>query len=487
MLLPVLISSGFIGVAFADSQSPSIVNGINTSAISETTVRLTWNRPWDDQGIAGYNIYRDGKYYWTTTETRYIDEGAQPGTQHDYQITAFDWSQNYSELSAIASVQTFGTAAPPAPQFDQSENSNAGADRPAKPYNLSSTILNGNSFRLSWTIPDSPRRITGYNIYREGGYVTTVQSNEFTEGWIEWGKDFSYTVVAVDDQVRFSDPSDPITVNTAGGDSVAQVANDPAPAARNSPQPAPVTNSSVPSGYRLVFSEEFQGNSLDPSKWNSRYRWGPHWIINSEEQFYVDRINDPDFGHNPFSFDGEHLHISAIRTPDWLLSKASWQPYLSGALTTYNKFKMRYGYVEMRAKLPRGRGLWPAFWLLHQHDNDRRPEIDVVELIGDTPNRIFNTYHWVENWTAKRTPSYEVWGPDFSQDFHTYAMQWEPGKITWYLDGEQQHQFVDGNVSWEEMYLLVNLAVGGWWPGSPDSSTPLPATMSVDYIRAYQR
>ena len=487
-LIILLIGSGFISSALADSQSPSIVNGINTSAISETSVRITWNKPWDNQGIAGYNVYRDGNYYTTTTETRYIDEGAQAGTSHDYQITAFDWSQNFSELSAIASVQTLGSVAPPAPQFDQSNNNNAGADRPAKPFNLSSTILNGNSFRLSWNTPDSPRRITGYNIHRDGAYVTTVASNEFTEGWIEWGKDFSYTVVAIDEQVKFSDPSDPVVVNTATGNSSArQLTNDPAPAANNNPQPAAAANSAVPDGYRLVFSEEFRGNSLDPSKWNSRYRWGPHWIINSEEQFYVDRINDPDFGHNPFSFDGEHLYISAIRTPDWLKPKASWQPYLSGALTTYNKFKMRYGYVEMRAKLPRGKGLWPAFWLLHQHDNDRRPEIDVVELIGDTPNRVFNTYHWVENWAAKRTPSYEVWGPDFSQDFHTYAMKWEPGKITWYLDGEQKHEFVDGNVSWEEMYLLVNLAVGGWWPGSPDYTTPLPATMAVDYIRAYQR
>ena len=484
----ILTAHGFGSSAVADTQAPSIVNGINTSAISETSVRLTWNRPWDDQGIAGYNIYRDGSYYWTTTETRYIDEGAQPGTLHEYQITAFDWSQNYSQLSAVAGAQTFGTVAPPAPQFDQSGNNNAGADRPATPGNLASTIINGNSFRLSWNIPESPRRLTGYNIFRDGAYVTTVPTNEFTEGWIEWGRDFSYTVVAIDEQVKFSNPSDPLIVNTAAGNSSAQqqVLNDPAPIANN-PQPAPAARSALPDGYRLVFSEEFQGNSLDSSKWNSRYRWGPHWIINSEEQFYVDRINDPDFGHNPFSFDGEHMYISAIRTPDWLRSKASNQPYLSGALTTYNKFKMRYGYVEMRAKLPRGKGLWPAFWLLHQHDHDRRPEIDVVELLGDTPNLIYNTYHWVENWEARRTPSYEVWGPDFSQDFHTYAMQWEPGRITWYLDGEQQHQFVDGNVSWEEMYLLVNLAVGGWWPGSPDSSTPLPATMVVDYIRAYQR
>ena len=89
------------------------------------------------------------------------------------------------------------------------------------------------------------------------------------------------------------------------------------------------------------------------------------------------------FGHSPFEFDGNHMTITATKTPEHLRASANWQPYLSGALTTYNKFKMKYGYVEMRAQLPKGKGLWSAFWLLHQNDNDRRPEIDVVEYIGN--------------------------------------------------------------------------------------------------------
>jgi len=236
-----------------------------------------------------------------------------------------------------------------------------------------------------------------------------------------------------------------------------------------------------------VFSEEFTGYSLDTSKWNSSYRWSPDLVINGERQYYVDRINNPDFGHSPFEFDGDHLTISAIRTPDHLLAKSNWQPYLSGALTTYNKFKMRYGYVEMRAKLPKGRGLWSAFWLLHQNENDRRPEIDVVEYIGQQPNTVFNTYHYYEGWNLRSTPSFEANDTDYSQDFHTYGMRWEPGRITWYVDGQVKNTFSDGNVAWEDMYLLVNLAVGGWWPGDPDWSTPFPASYKIDYIRAYQQ
>lgn len=486
--LAVVLGMVFPTVAIADTQRPSIVNGITTTAISETRVRVTWNIPWDDNGIGGYNVYRNGQYYRTVRETSLIDENINPATRYDYQISAFDWSENYSELSAIASVTTSGNtgSAPPAPQFDPNNN-NSGPDLLSAPGNVRSEVLHGNSIRLIWDQPSGSGVIAKYNIFRDAAYLTTVHTNQYTEAWIEWGRDYNYTVVAIDQSERFSDPSIAHTANTANGSRSVSNDNANSSSVQNDGQStAAQASSSVPNGYRLIFSDEFQGSSLDASKWNSSYRWGPHWIINSEQQFYVDHLNDPSFGHNPFSFDGEHLNITAQRTPGHLLGKASQQPFLSGALTTYNKFRMRYGYIEIRARLPRGRGLWPAFWLLHQHDNDRRPEIDVVEMLGHQPNLVYNTFHWVESGSARRSPSLEVWGPDYSQDFHTYAVKWEPGVLTWYVDGVQQNVFNNGNVSWEEMYLLVNLAVGGWWPGNPDGSTVFPATMSIDYIRAYQ-
>lgn len=487
-------------LAFADNQPPSIVNGILTSAISETSIRVTWNKPWDDKGIAGYNIYRDGYYYDTSFNTNYIDKGAKAGTLHDYQISAFDFSANYSPLSAIASARAHGIA-PPAPQFDPSNTGTAGANRPDKPYGLTASVNNGNSIKLTWLTPDSPNPVTGYNIHRDGTYITWVGGNEYNEDWIEWGRDYSYTVVAISDPEKFSDPSDPLIANTSAQDTpaTAQTAtvSVPEPQATTEPatqfttqattQPQTSAQSAVPDGYRLVFADEFRNNDLDGGKWNTSYRWGSTWIINGEKQFYVDQLTNPWFGYKPFSFDGEFMYITATPTPGYLWQNAIDQPYLSGTLTTYNKFNMKYGYVEMRAKLPKGRGLWSAFWLLHQHDDRQRPEIDVVEYIGHQPDLLYQTYHWVDGWNARRTPSYEAYGPDYSQDFHTYAVKWEPGVITWYVDGIARNQVVDSNVSSEEMYLLVNLAVGGWWPGDPDGSTQFPATMAVDYIRAYQR
>lgn len=474
--------------AYADNQPPSVINGVTVTAIGDTTVRVTWHKPWDDVGVYGYNVYRNGSYYATTFDTNFVDRDVAANSEYRYGVVGFDRAKNFSTISSEVTVATGGSneAAPPPPA--PAPANNAAVNRPE---GLFAEIQNGNEAIIKWRAPAGD--IKGYNVFRNGGYMASVASPEYRDQSMNWGEDYNYMVIAYNQTDTFSEKSDILTVNTANGsssttDNSNTTSVESVNEQRSVPQDDAISaNSSVPDGYNLVFSDEFNSYSLDTSKWNSSYRWGPGWIINGEKQYYVDRINNPDFGHSPFEFDGNHMTISAIRTPDHLRSSANWQPYLSGALTTYNKFKMRYGYVEMRAKLPKGRGLWSAFWLLHQNDNDRRPEIDVMEYIGDKPNTIYNTYHYYENWNLRSTPSYEVPGEDFSQNFHTYGMRWEPGKITWYVDGVERNVHNDGNVSWEDMYLLVNLAVGGWWPGDPDGNTSFPARYQIDYIRAYQK
>ena len=469
-----LLTLGSTTLVMADNQAPSVVNNVQASALTETSIRVSWNKPWDNTGIAGYNVYRDGAYHTTVSNTNYLDTQVGSGSQYAYSIVAFDDARNFSSLSAQATATTGGAAvaAPPAPN---------GSDL-AAPGGLRAEVQNGNQATIYWN--PAAGGATKYNVYRDNVYQTTVRATEYTDSEMNYGTDYRYQIVAIRDD-QFSSKSGELLVNTASGSS-SPADSSIAPAAA-APQPQNDGQSSVPAGYRLVFNDEFRGSSLDTSKWNSSYRWGPNWIINGEKQYYIDRINDPSFGHSPFEFDGEHMTITAIRTPDHLRGKANNQQYLSGALTTYNKFRMRYGYVEMRARLPRGKGLWSAFWLLHQNEADRRPEIDVVEYIGDKPNIAYQTYHYYENWNLRSTPTMEAAGPDYSQDFHTYGVKWEPGRITWYVDGQATNTYNSGNVSWEEMYLLVNLALGGWWAGDPDGSTPFPARMTIDYIRAYQQ
>ncbi|MGQ7845525.1 family 16 glycosylhydrolase [Granulosicoccus sp. 3-233] len=462
--------------AHADNQRPSTVSNVQAGAVSTTAIRLTWNTPWDNVGVDGFNIYRNGDYYNTIfNATNFIDTNLSPGTRYEYSVVAFDKARNYSTLSLPSAATTSSTgsntslatgAAPPASARE------TGNGTPAAPANLRAEVQGSDSVRLEWSAPGGS--VSGYNLYRDGRYHKTVRGRtDYVDSALSPGREYRWRVVAFLGQ-RFSLKSNEVRASTESESAVVAVAATAAEA-----------HSGVPAGYQLVFNDEFRGNKLDDSKWSSRYRWGPSHTINNELQYYVDSQSDSGFGYSPFTFDGENLIISAIRTPSHLKSKANNKSYLSGAMTTYGKFRMRYGYVEMRARLPRGQGLWPAFWLLHNHDNGIRPEIDVVEMLGDQPAVVYQTYHHYNNRNLRSTPSHEVWGTDFSAGFHTYGMRWEPGRITWYVDGEARNAYANNNVSAEDMYLLVNLAIGGAWAGSPDANTPFPARLTIDYIRAY--
>lgn len=454
----------------ADNQRPSTVSNVNASAISSSAIRLNWNTPWDNVGVDGYNIYRNGDYYNTIyNATNFIDTGLSSGTRYDYSIVAFDRARNYSTLSSRAAATTSSSGGNTSPVTAAAPPSNNGT--PAAPGDVRAVVQGSDSVKVLWSAPGGS--ISGYNIYQDGRYHMTVRGRtDYTASSLSAGREYRWRVVAFNGS-RYSRKSTEVRATTES-----------APVAATATRQTDNSNG-VPDGYRLVFNDEFRGSSLDSAKWSSRYRWGPWWTINNEKQFYVDAINEPDFGHSPFTFDGENLTISASKTPGNLKGRANNKNYLSGALTTHGKFKMRYGYVEMRARLPKGKGLWPAFWLLHNQENGRRPEIDVVEMLGDKTDLVYQTYHYYNNRSLRSTPSYKVWGSDFSADFHTYGMQWEPGRITWYVDGQATNSYADGSVAAEDMYLLVNLAVGGSWPGSPNGSTRFPAKYTIDYIRAY--
>lgn len=488
----------------ADSQRPATPQGIAASAQSANSIRLSWNEPWDNVGVAGYNIYRNGVYLSTSFNNEHMDNQVRDGNAYEYSVTAFDDARNYTVHSERTTVTLDATRSVSSNSSNsRSSNSTSGnsssstssnSSGPVPPTGLNGSAQGNDSVRLSWSA--APGDILGYNIYRNGRYESTVkQTTEFTDSGLSRNEEYRYRVVSFTADARYSTKSEQITVRT-GSDSSNDSSDDQDNTASQqaSAQAAPQvrsddnarSSSGVPAGYSLAFSDEFNGRSIDSSKWNSRYRWGPNWIINGEKQYYVDSLSNPDFGNSPFQFGNGALSITATRTPDNLKSSASYQPYLSGALTTYGKFRMQYGYVEMRARMPRGRGLWPAFWLLHQNENRNRPEIDVVEMLGQDPRKVFQTYHYYENSNLRSTPTYEASGPDYSAGFHTFGMKWEPGRITWYVDGQTTNTYSSGNVASEEMYLLVNLAVGGYWPGDPDGSTDFPARYAIDYIRAYR-
>ena len=456
----------------ADTLKPSVPTNVSATALGDSSIRVTWNKPYDNVGIAGYNVYRNRNYYATVHgTTTFIDRSAREGQSYEYAIVAFDAARNYTVLSSADGASVGGGSTGAAPR------SSSNGETPAIPDGVSARSAGGGGIKVSWN--EASGNVAGYNVYRNDSYRITVRgTTEWTDTDTSPGSEYRYQVVAFSGDAKFSRRSESASASADG----AVAADDAAPA------PAPSSSSdSVPAGYRLVFAEEFNGNSIDSSKWNSSYRWGPNWTINNEQQYYVDTVNNPDFGYQPFEFGGGKMSITAKRTPDALKSSANNKSYLSGALTTFDKFKMKYGYVEMRAKMPGGQGLWPALWLLNQRDDGNRPEIDIMEFLGRDVDTIYNVYHHYRGYNLRSTPSFEASGPDYTADFHTFGVKWESGRIIWYVDGREVNRYENSDVSNEEMYLIVNLALGGAWGGNVDGSTPFPARYTIDYIRAYQR
>lgn len=196
---------------------------------------------------------------------------------------------------------------------------------------------------------------------------------------------------------------------------------------------------------------------------------------NSELELYV----DPDvFGLNPFSVRDGVLEIAAEPMPPELVPRLNNYRFMSGLITTQPSHAQTYGYFEMRAKLPRGKGLWPAFWLLPS-DQSWPPEIDVMESIGD-PTRVYMNAHS----KAGNPPGIEARISDDA--FHTFAVSWDPQELIYYIDGREAGRQRTPPDMHKPMYMLANLAVGGAWPGNPDASTRFPGKFSIDYIRAYR-
>ena len=451
---------------------PSAPTGLTAQVQGGSSANLTWDAP--SGGAEGYNIYRDGSYHATVKgQNSYTAGSLDSGRDYAFHVTAFRNDQHSGRSSSI-SVRTSGSGSVSTPSAV--DGSGLASGSPETPGGLSAQVQSSSSVELTWNA--SSGGAEGYNIYRDDSYLSTVKgSAQYTASSLDSNRDYAFSVVAFRDN-QYSKRSANVNVRTGSSDNATT-----APP----PQPSNDGNGAVPSGYQLVFNDEFDSSNIDSSKWNTRYRWGPNWIINNEEQYYIDSLNEPNFGESPFRHGGGNLTIRATRTPGELRSNSREQDYLSGAMTTHNKFTMKYGYVEMRAKLPRGKGLWPAFWLLHNGNDLRRPEIDVMEMLGDNTRLVYQTYHYYDGGNLRSTPSFRAPGPDYADDFHTFGMLWEPGRIIWYVDGNEANRYESGDVSDEDMYLLVNLAIGGAWAGSPDGGTSFPADFEIDYIRAYQQ
>jgi beta-glucanase (GH16 family) len=248
---------------------------------------------------------------------------------------------------------------------------------------------------------------------------------------------------------------------------------------------------------RTAFKDEFNGPAgwaIDSSKWTAEIGgggWG-----NQELEYYTNSTE------NAYQDGAGSLVIKAIKLAPPLSLSCWYGPcqYTSARLITKQKFDIRYGRFEARIKIPRGQGVWPAFWLLGNNiDSVSWPqcgEIDIMENIGKEPATVHGTIHGPGYSGANGigSPYINPGSVPFADDFHVYVLEWTTNKIRWYVDGQLYKtvtpQDLPTGTQWvydHPFFILLNFAVGGSWPGSPDGTTVFPQTMVVDYVRVYRR
>ncbi|MER8373940.1 family 16 glycosylhydrolase [Mesorhizobium sp. M1406] len=242
------------------------------------------------------------------------------------------------------------------------------------------------------------------------------------------------------------------------------------------------------SHLQLTFSDEFNTLNLwngSSGTWDSNFWWGAAngstLTSNNELQWYIDTSYAPTSSVNPFSVEDGVLTITAARAPEAIKPYINNYQYTSGLLTTHESFAQTYGYFEIRADMPEKQGAWPAFWLLPE-DGSWPPELDVIEMTGQDPNKLLMTSHSNETGTHTTVAS-----TPFVSDtggFHTYGVLWTEDELVWYFDDvEVAHAATPADMH-EPMYMLVDLAVGGI-AGAPADGLATPAEMQIDYIHAY--
>lgn len=237
-------------------------------------------------------------------------------------------------------------------------------------------------------------------------------------------------------------------------------------------------------GYGLFWNDEFDGTSVNSSNWSFETGTGSGGWGNNELQYYT-----PD---NAIVQD-ETLIIEARK------EQVGSSAYTSARLISKNKVSFQYGRVDIRALLPHGKGLWPALWMLGESINSvgwpKCGEIDIMEMIGSSNNSlekiVHGTIHYDNGGHNSFGGSYTVTTGSLVTSYHVYSIIWDETYIRWYIDDIQYHQEEITSASRSEFHqdfwFIMNVAVGGNWPGSPNETTVFPQRMKVDYIRVFQK
>jgi len=439
---------------------------LTSSVYAATSAELLWRTPAD---AVVYEVYRDGVFQASVTGGSYFEPQIREGIDYAYEVVALDANGN----QIVAAQLTINTGDRPMPF-------------PDKPFglDLEFQVYAPGVAELVW---DSPNRAARYEITRDGAALRTLVGADFTSLFqddLEPSTSYTYNVQVFDrcgdfivgDSVSFT-PDQQRSLPGAGAERLIIEVDE------FSDSTAEISWSAVAnaSSYDIYQDGEFVENT------DARSVFMDDLVPGIDRRFRVVVLDS----------DGNVVDETGrvINTADnsFALNR---QPFLSGIITSYNSFRFLYGRVEMRARMPAGKGLWSAFWLLnayYKEDQPDDPEIDIIEAIGDRTTTANQAYHYMVDtdgdgfYTERRSIENRSFIDDFSADFHTYSVDWSKGSIIYYVDGVEVKRIEGDMVSDEQMYVIANLAVGGTFPGPADETTPFPAKFEIDYIRVYQR
>ena len=352
------------------------------------------------------------------------------------------------------------------------------------------------------------------------------------------GDVYTYEVTAVDELGNESAPSNQITIryHDLVGSAVSTVNDVYGPDADEYQQNTDLSDTAYfLDDFELAFEEDFDEGRIDENVWNTELIWGDDTFINGEQQYFVPLDRVAALGHDPFVFSEpgatpSTLTLSAIPTSPSLRQRAREEDllpenclkidpargtetclFLSGALSTHDKYNFLYGYIEGRMKVSGARGALSSFYLYHRYPGDGKnfhaPEIDILEYLGENPfvtdggEDAFQSYHFGDASLFARTGekvtrtaptmshAAEEGNAYYPGDFHTYGVLWEPQLIIWYIDGKEVRRLTGPQVSRIPMNIVLYLVTGSGWAPTPDlNDTGLfPIEYEIDWIRTYQR
>jgi len=432
-------------------------------------------------------------------------------------------------------------------EIDNEEPVAGGA--PTTPKNLRVDLVSNDWAELNWAPSNDDNGVDEYRLYRSDGVIYTIRGDVENENagvvaeankiWSttsfidcnytrfvdrvhfcnlngpEPGQTYSYQITAVDADGQESPRSNTVTVlyHNESNAAVPKYDDFYKHPDDSFAQDHDLSNTAYfLDKFTMVFEDNFDGPAIDSTKWNTGLTWGDNNIINGEQQYFVNTQQNPGFGYDPFKFENGDLVIEAIKIPDEF--RDSLPPvcneedpfgldrceFLSGALSSHDKFGMTYGYVEGRMKVSDISGALSSFYLYHRYPgtgkNLHAPEIDIVEYLGENPfgdEDAFQTYHYadVTHGTIRSAPTMSYKNPTgakYDEDYHTFGVLWEPQLVIWYIDGKEIKRLSGVQVGRQQMNIVTYLVTGSAWAPTPSSDdSQYPIQYKIDYIRAYQR